>query len=170
MKVKYFLLLLLPVFVFASGTGEGSTDIVERTLNFLIFFSILYYFINRPLRDFIVGRTKGIADKLDAIQQKLKESKDRKRVALENIEEAKKSAEGIIETAYKESKILVAKIEDDNAIELESIEKGFEEQKEIAKRKMVRGVVNQIVEDIFAKGEVSIDNKDLINIVKKKVA
>lgn len=169
MKLRYFLILLLPVLGFASG-GEGGTDIVGRTINFLIFASILYYFINKPLRSFIVGRKTGIADKLDLIQQKLKESKDKKRVAQEGIEEAKKSSSHILETAKKEAHILVEKIESDTAMELENLEKGFVEQREIASRKMVRSVVNQVIEDIFAKGEVSISDSDLINIVKKKVA
>jgi F-type H+-transporting ATPase subunit b len=169
-KRKYLLLLLLPVFAFASGGGEGGTDIVERTINFLIFASILYYFINKPLREFVVGRKTGIADKLDLIQQKLKESKEKKRVAQEKIEDAKKQSAHILESAQKEAHILASKIEADNVDDLHNLEKSFEEQKEIAKRKMVRSVVNQVVDEIFAEGEVSIDNNELINIVKKKVA
>ena len=41
-----YLFFLLPMFAFgASANGEANYDIVARTLNFLIFVGILYYFV-----------------------------------------------------------------------------------------------------------------------------
>ena len=86
MKINYFLLLLAPIALFASGgEGGGSTDIIPRTINFLIFAAIMYYYVADAAKEWYLGRKNEIATKLDSIQVKLKESNSKKEIALAKV-------------------------------------------------------------------------------------
>lgn len=167
---KELLFLLLPAFAFASGAGTGETDIIYRTINFLIFAAILYRLLAEPAKNFFVGRQKGIADKLQSIQDKVKESKTRKSEAIAKVEEAKVNAKSIIQTAKKEAQIVSNKISADLKDEIDNMLKNHEENKEIERRKMVRGVVSEIIEEMFSEGTVALKDEDFVNIIMKKVA
>ncbi|MDD3323786.1 MAG: F0F1 ATP synthase subunit B [Sulfurospirillaceae bacterium] len=170
MKIRYLLLMLLPVLALASGGGSGETDIVPRTINFVIFAAILYYMIAEPAKEFYFGRKGDIAKKLDSIQLKLKESNAKKEMALQKVEEAKVSAKVIVETAKKESKILVEKIEKDFHAEVENLEKSFGDKVAIEKRKMIRTSVSEVLEELFKEGSISLGKEEFVKIVTKKVA
>ena len=170
MKIKYLLFfLILPLYSFASS-GETDTDFVPRVVNFLIFFGILYYLLADIIRNFFSGRIQGIADELENIQKRLKESQSAKVKAIESVNNAKIHAKEIIETAKGEAEILAKKIQDDATNEILSIEKAHSERIEIEERKMVREVVSEIVDDIFEDDSVSLNRDDFVNLVLKKAA
>ncbi len=160
-------ILLSPVILFAN---EGGTDIIPRTINFLIFAAILYRFIAEPLRNFFKGRSEEIVSTLKSIQEKVEESKRAKEEAAKKLEDAKIFAKNIVEDTKKEIELMTKKVEDDLANELELLEKYQEERKEIEKRKMVKSVVSEAINAMFSKELQSFDNKELVNIVMKKVA
>ncbi|MDR1554589.1 MAG: F0F1 ATP synthase subunit B [Campylobacteraceae bacterium] len=168
--LRYIVLLIIPVLSFASGSEE--TDIFQRTVNFFLFAGLLYYLlINKfKIQNIFKDRKKGIADKLNAIQEKLKESKNQKIVALEKLEEAKVNAKTFLVTSQKESKILLEKIESDLQIELENLEKSHKDQIDIERRKMVRQVVSEVLEELFSADSIKIDRDKFIDIILKKVA
>ena len=99
MKNK-ILLLLFPFVLMASESGY---DILPRTINFILFASILYYFIANPVKNAYKARIEGIATRLANIEQKLKDSKAKKDDALRRVEEAKANAADLIETTRKEA-------------------------------------------------------------------
>lgn len=109
MRIK-ILLLVLPFFAFASEHGGVNYDIIERALNFLLFFGILLYFIAKPLKDLYQSRIDKIAGKLESIQEKLRASKLKKDDALKRVEEAKLNASSLVETARKEAVNLAQKV------------------------------------------------------------
>ncbi len=172
MKLKYFMLLLLPVVVLASGSAEGEkgTDIVPRVINFAIFAGILYYLIAKPLKDFFVGRTNDIADRLSSIQDKLKESKEAKEQAIEGIKDADKKAIDIIETAKKEAQMLSDKVSQNLEKELENLQKSYDDRIQIEEKKMVQTVTKEVIDEMFESGKIDLSNSDFLNIIKKKVA
>ena len=47
-------------------------------------------------------------------------------------------------------------------------QKAFEEQKEFETRKAKKDVVNEILEEIFDKNSINLDQNELIDIVHKK--
>lgn len=163
-------LLALPALVFASAHGGTNYDIVERTLNFLLFFGILFYFIAKPLKQMYQDRINGIASKLETIQEKLKASKIKKDEALKRVEEAKINASNLIETAKKEALNLTAKVKKESEQEITNLEKSFKEQKEFEERKMTKQVVNEILTEIFDNNSLKVDQKELVNIILKKVS
>ena len=170
MKLKYFVLLLFPVALLAAGEGTGKTDFVPRLINFVIFAGILYYLIAKPLKDYYNNRTNEIADRLSSIQDKLKESKEEKERALQGVKDADASATDIIETAKIEAKLLTDKIEDNLKTDLDNLQKSHADRISIEEKKMSKGVVSEVIDEMFEGGKVKLEGDDFLNIIKKKVA
>jgi F-type H+-transporting ATPase subunit b len=172
LKLKYLAILLLPVLACASGSAEGSgeTDIVPRVINFSIFASILYYLLANPIKEYFSGRTNEIADRLSAIQDKLKESEEAKKEAQDKLKDSDNIAVDLVNTAKSEADMLVAKIEENSKINLENLKKSHDDRIEIEEKKMTKEVVTEIVDGMFNDGKIDLDSSDLLNIIKKKVA
>ncbi|MFK5880737.1 MAG: F0F1 ATP synthase subunit B [Sulfurospirillum sp.] len=171
-KILYISLLILPVFMFGAGGEEANkgTDIIPRTVNFLIFAGILYYLAANQIKEFFVNRRASIAERLNSIQEKLKNSARQKAEAKELIEKAKIEAKTIMETSKEETQILKAKIFENLELDMENLEKGYEDQTSIERRKMTRAAILEILDDVFEKGSLSLEKDELLNIVMKKVA
>ncbi|MDR0407851.1 MAG: F0F1 ATP synthase subunit B [Campylobacteraceae bacterium] len=168
--IRYIALLIIPMLSFASSSGE--TDILQRTINFFLFAGLLYYLlINKfKIQNIFKNRKKDIADKLNAIQDKLKESKNQKNIAIEKLEEAKVNAKAFLVTSQKESKMLLEKMDMDLQVELENLEKSHNDQMDIERRKMVRQVVSEVLEELFSADSIKIDRDKFVDIILKKVA
>lgn len=149
--------------------ADGGYDIVPRTINFIVFAAILYYFIANPIKNAYKGRIAGIAARLDNIEQKLKDSKAKKDDALRRVEEAKANAVSLVETARKEAILISERIKEETRQEVANLEKSFQDQKEFEKRRMVKSVVGEILNEIFASDSVKMDQSELINIMLKRV-
>jgi F-type H+-transporting ATPase subunit b len=81
------ILLLLPFLVFMSAGGKGglskdTLDLLGKTINFLVLFGGLAYFLLKPIKDFLRKRA-------DGIERSLKETDDSRREAEKRFEEAK---------------------------------------------------------------------------------
>ncbi|WP_442564469.1 F0F1 ATP synthase subunit B family protein, partial [Helicobacter pylori] len=96
-----FLILLSPLC--ATGLDISQTDIIERSLNFLLFAGILWYFLAKKLRSFLRSKSLEISKRLEEIQAQLKVSKENKKKLLKELEQAKEKAELIISDANKEA-------------------------------------------------------------------
>ncbi len=169
--LRYSFILLLPAILFASaGASGGHTDIIPRTVNFLIFAGILYYLVAGAAKEFYFGRKDRIAQQLDSIQNKLKESNAKKEEALQKVEEAKANVRVLIETAKKEAVLVSEKIALDAVNEMENLEKAFNDKMHIEERHMQRMIVNEVLDELFKQGSVMFDEKEMVNIISKKVA
>lgn len=163
--------LMLSAYLFGSDAGaEGSTDIVQRTVNFLIFAGILFYILAEPVKSYFSGRTTGIADELEKVQERLRESKRLKDAAEHKIEEAERFAIELAESSKKENKILSDKILAQCEQDLEIISKQNGALMELDKRKMVRDVVSEIMNDVMNSSNDALGKEAMTEILKKKVA
>ncbi|MFV0482098.1 MAG: F0F1 ATP synthase subunit B [Campylobacteraceae bacterium] len=167
---KYIFMVTIPVLAFAAGDGEAKTDIFPRVINFLIFAAIAYYLLANRLKLFFTNRKNSIADRLDAIQKKLRESEQEKEKAKEKVEEAKVNAKAFLASSEKENELLLAKIAADLDNEMNNLEKSQNDQMDIERRKMTRAVINEVLDELFKSEAASIDRKKFIDIVLKKVA
>lgn len=170
MNIKFILLLAAPIFAFGAGNGSGEYDIVPRVINFVIFFSILYYLIAKPIKAAYNGRINSIANRLNAIQEKLKASNAKKEEAAKRVENAKVMASDLADAIKKEIEIMLAKIEKDTQNEIAILEKSYEEQKEFEERKLVRAAVSEVLDELFESDAMKIDQNELINLIMKKVS
>ncbi len=173
MKKKYIILLfILPAILFASSTqsAEHSTDIVPRTINFIIFAAIIYYLAAKPIKDFFVGRSTSIADKLNLIQEKLKTTHKHREEAKQLVQKAKLKAKNILKITNEEIELQKIKIQKDMEQENEYLDKAFEDFTNIEKRKMTREVISEVLDVVFEDGNLSLKKDELLNVVLKKVA
>ena len=169
MNIKFILLLITPIFAFGAGSGSGEYDIVPRVINFVIFFAILYYLIAKPIKAAYNSRIDSIANRLNAIQEKLKASNAKREEAAKKVENAKVIASDLTDATNKEIEIMLAKIEKDTQNEIHILEKSYEEQKDFEERKLVRVVVSEILDELFESDAVKIDQNELVNLIIKKV-
>lgn len=164
-------MLLLGAYLFGSdAVHEGSTDILQRTVNFLIFVGILVYLIAEPIKNYFVGRSTGIAHELEKVQERLRESKRLKDAAESKVDEAERFASELSELSKKENKILSDKISTQCDQELETIQKQNNALMDLEKRKMVREAVSEVMNDVMNGNGTALDKEAMTEILKKKVA
>jgi len=164
------ILVLLLMISTAALASEGGTDIVQRTVNFLLFAGLIWYLVGEPVKNFFASRSQGIADELNKVQEKLTESVNKKKEALKKITDAEKFAEELLETAKKESKILNDTILNQCEVEIENLEKQFAMKKEFEQRNMVREVVEEVVSATLDQSSDIFDRDAMANVILKKVA
>lgn len=170
MKGKYFIpCLLLPTMMLASG-GGGETDIVERTINFVIFVAIFYYLAADKIKAIFVARQESIATELEKVQEKLKESKKAKEQAQKRLEESKRMAEDVILTAKKEVVLLTQKVEDSTKSDIENLIRQYNDSMEFEKRKAERAIIDEILAELFESDATKLDKSAYSEILLKKVA
>jgi len=169
---KIFLALFIAsATVFASsGAAEGGTDIVPRTINFLIFAGIIWYLIAEPVKNFFVGRSNGIADELNKVQVKLRESKEAKEAAVRQVEDAKTLAVEIMAAAEKEKHVLSDNIMNQCDADLENLTKQNSAVMNLEQRKAIRNIVDDVMNDVMAQAGKSLDKDKMAKIIMKKVA
>ncbi|SFV74989.1 ATP synthase F0 sector subunit b [hydrothermal vent metagenome] len=160
----------MSTFALASEAGEAGTDIVQRTVNFILFAGLIWYLIAEPVKNYFNARSQAIADKLNQVQERLNETAALKQEALEKVSEAKKFAEELAVLSKKESKILGDNIMAQCEADLEVIAKQFEAKKELAERKMVASVVEEVMDKVLQESSKSFDKKAMANVILKKVA
>ena len=154
----------------SEAAHEGGTDIVQRTVNFLLFAGFIWYLVGEPVKNFFAARSQGIADELKKVQEKLDESIALKKEALAKISEAEKFAEELAASSKKENKILNDNIMAQCDVELETLVKQHASKKEFEQRNMVREVVETIVSETLAQSSEVFDREAMANVILKKVA
>ncbi|HIP20717.1 MAG TPA: F0F1 ATP synthase subunit B [Sulfurimonas sp.] len=164
------LILMMSTYAFASEAGHGETDIVQRTVNFLLFAGLVWYLVGEPAKNFFASRSQAIADELKKVQEKLNESVALKKEALAKISDAEKFAKELEVTAKKENKILNDNIMTQCELDLETLTKQGSSTREYAQRKMVRDVVEDIITETLAQSSSSFDKEAMANVILKKVA
>ena len=168
-KILFTLSVIIPVSLFASDAGV-ETDILERTVNFFIFVAIMYYLLSDKLRTFFGERTESIQSELDKVQEILKES-DKKLVdAKQEVENAKKVADELISTATSEVEAIKTKIDVATEQEIASLSKSFDNKTELEVRKVKKEVVENVLNQLLSDDNIALSQKDLANIITKKVA
>lgn len=165
---KILFLFIIPIFVFAGD--EADYDIVPRTINFLLFAAIMYYFLANPIKNAYKGRIKNIEDTLNRAKNKAIEAKEKVSQAKQEVENAKIKANELIEIGKKQANDLALKLEKEANNEITAMVSTFEEQKEFAKKEATKKVVLEVIEEIFDNKNVKINRNDFVDLLIKKVS
>ncbi|AJC85705.1 F0F1 ATP synthase subunit B [Campylobacter sp. RM16704] len=168
--MRNFLILAFPFYAFAASNGNGEYDIIPRAINFILFAAILYYFIATPLKNFYKGRIAKISSKMNEIQEKLIASKNHKLEMMKKLDLAKQDAANAVALARKEAEIIADKIDSETKMELKALEKTYEEHKEYETRRMEKEVIQIVLEEIFEDKDLQLQQKEILNIMMKKVS
>jgi len=164
------LLLMISTYALASEAEHAGSDIVQRTVNFILFVGLIWYLVGEPVKNYFASRSQGIADELKKVQEKLDESIALKKEALAKIVEAEKFAEELAVKSKKESKIINDEIIAQGEVELETIVKQSLAKREFEERRMVREVVKDVVSETLKQSADSFDKEAMANVILKKVA
>ena len=164
------LMLMISTIALASDAEHAGTDIIQRTVNFLLFAGLVWYLVAEPMKNFFAGRSQGIADEMQKVQDKLKESVDLKKEALAKITDAEKFAEDLVVVSKKENKILNDNIMSQCEVDLENLSRQQNSAMDFEQRKMVRGVVEDTLDEVLSQSSDSFDKEAMANVILKKVA
>ena len=168
--IKILLLsLMVSTYALASG-GEGGTDIVQRTVNFALFAGLIWYLVAEPAKAYFKGRSQGIADELQKVKDRLKESDNLKKEALAKVNEAEKFAVELQESSKKENKILNDNIMAQCDKDLVVLANSQKSHMDFEQRKMVREVVENTITKLLADSTSDFDKETMANVILKKVA
>jgi F-type H+-transporting ATPase subunit b len=161
----------MSTYALASGHDEGAqTDIVQRTVNFLLFAGLIWYLVAEPVKSYFAARSKAISDELQKVQEKLNESIALKKEALSKITEAEKYASALEVTSKKENKLINDKMMLQCESELEILSKQNASLMDFEQRKMVRSVVENVLSEVLSQSADSFDTEAMANVILKKVA
>lgn len=164
------ILLMISTYALASEAEHGATDIVQRTVNFVLFAGLIWYLVAEPVKNYFSSRSQAIADDLKRVQDKLNESINLKKEALARISEAEKFAEDLHNASKKENKIINDKIMNQCDLDLESVAKQHLSLMDFEQRNMVRSVIEDIVKETLEKASENFDKEAMANVLLKKVA
>ncbi|WP_297432689.1 F0F1 ATP synthase subunit B [Sulfurimonas sp.] len=164
------LLLMISTYALASEVKDGGSDIVQRTVNFILFAGLVWYLVGEPIKNYFASRSQGIADELKKVQEKLDESIALKKDALAKISDAERFAQELAEASKKENKMIHDALMAQGEAELETVAKQNLSKKEFEERKMVREVVEEIVTETLSQSADSFDKEAMANVILKKVA
>ncbi|PKN15303.1 MAG: F0F1 ATP synthase subunit B [Deltaproteobacteria bacterium HGW-Deltaproteobacteria-24] len=169
-KIVLFMLAFAPLALFASEGAETNYDIVQRTVNFVIFAGILWYLLADKIKVFFANRSLGIQAELDKVQDTLKESQAKVDEAALKLEEAKKLAVEIVSGANAEIDSIKSKIAQTTENEIAHLNKNFDEKIKIETKKAKKEVVQSVLEELLSSDNIGVSQDELANIVLKKVA
>ncbi len=162
-----FLILLSPLC--ATGLDISQTDIIERSLNFLLFAGILWYFLAKKLRSFLRSKSLEISKRLEEIQAQLKVSKENKKKLLKELEQAKEKAELIISDANKEAYTITQKYELQTKMDVENLIKNSKALMDLEVKKIKRELVESVFKDLRESKKASFNAQDCVNILKQRL-
>ncbi len=161
---------MISTYALASEVKDGGSDIVQRTVNFILFAGLVWYLVGEPIKNYFASRSQGIADELKKVQEKLDESIALKKDALAKISDAERFAQELAEASKKENKMIHDALMAQGEAELETVAKQNLSKKEFEERKMVREVVEEIVTETLSQSADSFDKEAMANVILKKVA
>jgi F-type H+-transporting ATPase subunit b len=168
-KKIFSLLALAPLALFASDANV-ETDILERTVNFLIFISIIYYLLADKLKSYFTERTGSIQSELDKVQDMLKASETKVAEAKQEVENAKKIASELVESAQSDIEIIKSKVEKSVEQEIAYLSKSFDEKTALEAKRVKREVVESVLNQLLSEDSIDLSQKDISDIILKKVA
>jgi len=167
-RVLVFMLMISTYALASSGNAE--TDIVQRTVNFLLFAGLIWYLVAEPAKNYFASRSNSIADEMKKVQDKLKESVSLKKDVLTKVTAAEKFATDLVVNSKKENKILNDTIMAQCEADIEILIKQQAALMEFEQRKMVRSVVENTLGEVLSQSDDSFDKEAMANVILKKVA
>ena len=162
-------LALAPLALFANE-GAVETDLIQRTVNFIIFAGILWYLLADKIKAFFAERSLSIQSELDKVQDTLKASQDKVTDAQKKLAEAKKIATEIVEGAKADVDSVKQKVATAVDSDIANLNKNLDEMMKVEISKAKKEVVTQVLEELLSSENIKLTQDELANIVLKKVA
>lgn len=171
MKKEIFILLAFtPIVLFSSSTENVETDIVQRTFNFIIFASIIYYLLSDKIRVFFKNRSISIKSDLNKVEELLLESVKNKEEANDKLKQSENIAKDIVSNANNQ----IDKIKYDTLKSIDNtiskLEDSYNDKITFEMRRIKKEVVSEILNELLDSNNIFLSDEDLSNIILKKVS
>ena len=164
------LMFMISTIALASSAEHAQTDIIQRTVNFLLFVGLVWYLVAEPVKSYFAGRSQNIADEMQKVQDKLKASVNLKKEALAKIDEAEKFVEHLTVSGKKENKMLNDNIMAQCDLDLETLVNHQIHVMDFEQRKAISEVVENTLAEVLEQSNKDFDKKAMVNVILKKVA
>ena len=168
-KILLFALAFAPLALFASSEG-AETDILQRTVNFVIFAAILWYLLADKIKAAFADRSLSIQAELDKVQDALDASQKKVDDTTAKLEEAKKLAIEVVEGANAEIDKIKQNVLETVENDIANLDKHFDEKVKVETRRAKKEVVSEILDELLSTDNIELSQEELSNIVLKKVA
>lgn len=162
-------LFCIPSILSASGSLENS-DFIERTINFVVFVAILWYFAADKIKSIFVNRSNDISRQLQSVQVALQEAKKDRDEAQKRLKDMHIRAKEIVESAKKEAMIIQQRYEEQLSKDIESMTKSFESSLEFEQRKLLQESVTNILNKLMISESANLSKDDYVNIITKRIS
>lgn len=169
LKIVAIASLLFSTSLFASSAGS-ETDILQRSVNFLIFAALIYYLLADKLKGFFADRTASIAKSYEDAENKIKEAKAALEEAKAKREEASKLAAELVASAKNDAILQSKKIVEMADEECVRIQKSAAEEKAMIKKKMIIDSIEETLNDMFERDGFGVADSEFAKIIAKRVA
>lgn len=171
MKLKILAIasLLFSTSLFASSAG-AETDILQRSVNFLIFAALIYYLLADKLKGFFAARTASIAKSYEDAENKIKEAKAALEEARAKKEEASRLAVDLVASAKNDAILQSKKVLEMADEECVRIQKSAAEEKAMIKKKMIMDSIEETLNDMFERDGFGVADSEFAKIIAKRVA
>ena len=140
--------LLSPIILFAS-VDVSNSDIIERSINFVIFIVILWYLVANKLFSALKNRQITMASKLNGIQNELLDSNAKKDEALKLLDQTKNKVQNIIDTANKEALVISNNMEKQCMLDIEVLNNIHNDLLKFEKSRINREVIDEVLDKLF---------------------
>lgn len=168
--IAFFLLLVLPGCLLGSSAEGVETDILPRTINFLIFVAIIYYLLADKIKSFFSERTLSVQVELEKVQTILNESKVRFENAQLELDNSKLIASQVVADAQSDVLRIEQNVAKVVSEEIQALSKHFDEKISIETRKAKKEVVSEVLDVMLRGDNIGLSDRDMTNIILKKVA
>ena len=148
----------------------SKTDIIPRTINFVIFVALMWYLVADKLKAMLRDRSRGIADRLSQTQTKVQDSRAKKEKAQQRLKDVHEQVNEMIKIAKQEAEISAQKIEEKTKEQVQNLIKSNEEAMEFQERLFQKQIVEEILNEAFSSPTLKIESSDYVGILEKKVA
>ena len=171
-QIKFLatMLLVLPVIVGAAEVSIENSDFVMRSINFVIFVVILWWLAAKHIKNALKSRQDNISAQLNAVQDKLADSRAKKDSALEELEKSKKLAQDIVAGAKKEAVILTENIATQCKNDSESLRKSHAERLNFEQKRIKQAVIAEVLDELLSDKNITLDKSAFVEILTKRVA
>ncbi|MDD2698907.1 MAG: F0F1 ATP synthase subunit B [Arcobacteraceae bacterium] len=170
MKKKWLFIVALFLPMILCASEDVQTDIVPRTVNFLIFIAIIYYLLADKLKTYFEDRSQSIQGQLDEVQKKLEESKRKMELARAELENAKHIANELVKDSMADVSTIKNKVAKSYENEMANLLKNYNDKVELETRKVRKAIVSEVLDELLNNENITITKDNLQNIILKKVA
>jgi F-type H+-transporting ATPase subunit b len=172
MKFIYslFILIAMPLTAFASESESAGAHMLWRVIDFIIFASLIVYFLRKPVANYFRNRKKQIFEEIENAKKAKEEAQQALNEAQSLLSKLSSEIENIINT-YKQMGEKEKEDYANMAKELEEIfKRRLEQEKTMILNKAYKDFIDKVISKAITKAKqqfMALNNQDLRSINKR---